>query len=99
MIQRRTIVARLMPILQQARSRHLRDARIGSPVCHDEVTAEGRPTMRNDIEFNIQFVKTVENYPNLWNSSLESYSNRVESEKSWRAIGETFGESRKSLIC
>lgn len=54
--------------------------------------------MRNDIEFNILFVKTVENYPNLWNSTLESYSNRVESEKSWRAIGESFGESRKSTF-
>lgn len=54
--------------------------------------------MRNDIEFNIQFVNVVENYPNLYNPSSDGYSNRMESEKSWKAIAQVFGEPRKFIV-
>lgn len=49
--------------------------------------------MKNDPVSNIHFVQVVENYPEVYNYTLDSYSNKLETEKAWAEIGKTLNET------
>lgn len=49
--------------------------------------------MRDDQEFNVQFVKTVEKERTLYDKSLPEYRSKEEHEKVWMRVSEQINES------
>lgn len=52
--------------------------------------------MRDDQEFNIQFVKIVEKERTLYDKSMPEYRSKEEHEKVWMKISEQINESGKT---
>lgn len=43
--------------------------------------------MKDNPDFNIQFVSTIKNHPCVYNYHTKEYSCKITQEKAWRSIG------------
>lgn len=51
--------------------------------------------MRDDQDFNINFVQIIQKEPSLYDKSLAEYRNKDEHERIWQKVGKEVNESGK----
>lgn len=49
-------------------------------------------------QFNVTFVKAVEEYPALYDTTSKEYSNRNEQDKSWKTLAQNFESTGKRTM-